>query len=161
MAKDLAEDALKRYGFASDDLNVLAETTGDKLENLHMNHPFLERDIPMLNGDHVTTDAGTGLVHTAPAHGLEDYAVCNKYGIELYNPVNAEGKYISETPRVAGMRVWEANPVILQWLEETGNLLASSKIEHSYAHCWRHKTPLIYRATGQWFVGMDKARCRW
>ena len=67
-----------------------------------MNHPFLERDIPMLNGDHVTTDAGTGLVHTAPAHGLEDYAVCNKYGIELYNPVNAEGKYISETPRVAG-----------------------------------------------------------
>ena len=157
LAKDLAEDALKRYGFASDDLKVLAETTGDKLENLHMNHPFLERDIPMLNGDHVTTDAGTGLVHTAPAHGLEDYAVCNKYGIELYNPVNAEGKYISETPRVAGMRVWEANPVILQWLEETGNLLASSKIEHSYAHCWRHKTPLIYRATGQWFVGMDKA----
>ena len=157
LAKDLAEDALKRYGFASDDLNVLAETTGDKLENLHMNHPFLERDILMLNGEHVTTDAGTGLVHTAPAHGLEDYAVCNKYGIELYNPVNAEGRYISETPRVAGMSVWEANPVILQWLEETGNLLASSKIEHSYAHCWRHKTPLIYRATGQWFVGMDKA----
>jgi len=157
LAKDLAEDALKRYGFVSDDLNVLAETTGDKLENLHMNHPFLERDILMLNGEHVTTDAGTGLVHTAPAHGLEDYAVCNKYGIELYNPVNAEGKYISETPRVAGMSVWEANPVILQWLEETGNLLASSKIEHSYAHCWRHKTPLIYRATGQWFIGMDKA----
>ena len=156
LAKDLAEDALKRYGF-SDGIAILAETTGDKLENLHMNHPFLERDIPMLNGDHVTTDAGTGLVHTAPAHGLEDYAVCNKYGIELYNPVNAEGKYISETPRVAGMSVWEANPVILQWLEETGNLLASSKIEHSYAHCWRHKTPLIYRATGQWFVGMDKA----
>ena len=123
----------------SDGIAILAETTGDKLENLHMNHPFLERDIPMLNGDHVTTDAGTGLVHTAPAHGLEDYAVCNKYGIELYNPVNAEGKYISETPRVAGMSVWEANPVILQWLEETGNLLASSKIEHSYAHCWRHK----------------------
>jgi len=120
LAKDLAEDALKRYGFVSDDLSVLAETTGDKLENLHMNHPFLERDIPMLNGEHVTTDAGTGLVHTAPAHGLEDYAVCNKYGIELY-------------------------------------ILASSKIEHSYAHCWRHKTPLIYRATGQWFVGMDKA----
>ena len=157
LAKDLAEDALKRYGFASDDLKVLAETTGDKLENLHMNHPFLERDILMLNGEHVTPDAGTGLVHTAPAHGLEDYAVCNKYGIELYNPVNAEGKYISETPRVAGMSVWEANPVILQWLGETGNLLASSKIEHSYAHCWRHKTPLIYGATGQWFVGMDKA----
>ncbi|WP_373741472.1 isoleucine--tRNA ligase [Neisseria sp.] len=157
LAKDLAEDALKRYGFDSDGLNVLAETAGDRLENLHLEHPFIERDILLLNGSHVTTDAGTGLVHTAPAHGLEDYAVCNQYGIELYNPVNGEGRFISEVPRVAGLTVWEANPVIIEWLEENGRLLCKAKIEHSYAHCWRHKTPLIYRATGQWFIGMDKA----
>ena len=154
LAKDLAEDALKRYGLEG--APVLAETTGSKLENLHLNHPFLERDILMLNGDHVTTEAGTGLVHTAPAHGLEDYFVCIKYGIELDNPVNGEGRYRSDVPRVAGLTVWEANPVIIEWLQENDRLLAHSKIEHSYAHCWRHKTPLIYRATGQWFIGMDK-----
>ena len=155
LAKDLAEEALKRYGFNNS--AVLAETGGAKLENLHLEHPFLERDIPMLNGDHVTTEAGTGLVHTAPSHGLDDYFVCLKYGIELDNPVNGEGRYRSDVPRVAGLTVWEANPVITEWLQENGRLLANTKIEHSYAHCWRHKTPLIYRATGQWFIGMDKA----
>ena len=155
LAKDLAEEALKRYGFENS--AVLAETGGAKLENLHLEHPFLERDIPMLNGDHVTTEAGTGLVHTAPSHGLDDYFVCLKYGIELDNPVNGEGCYRSDVPRVAGLTVWEANPVITEWLQENGRLLADTKIEHSYAHCWRHKTPLIYRATGQWFIGMDKA----
>ena len=155
LAKDLAEEALKRYGFNNS--AVLAETGGAKLENLHLEHPFLERDIPMLNGDHVTTEAGTGLVHTAPSHGLDDYFVCLKYGIELDNPVNGEGCYRSDVPRVAGLTVWEANPVITEWLQENGRLLADTKIEHSYAHCWRHKTPLIYRATGQWFIGMDKA----
>ena len=155
LAKDLAEEALKRYGFENS--AVLAETGGAKLENLHLEHPFLERDIPMLNGDHVTTEAGTGLVHTAPSHGLDDYFVCLKYGIELDNPVNGEGRYRSDVPRVAGLTVWEANPVITEWLQENGRLLADTKIEHSYAHCWRHKTPLIYRATGQWFIGMDKA----
>ena len=155
LAKDLAEAALQRYGLSG--AAVLAEASGDRLENLHLAHPFIERDIPVLNGEHVTTEAGTGLVHTAPAHGLEDYFVCNKYGIELYNPVNAEGRYIQEVPRVAGMTVWEANPVIIEWLTENQRLLCQAKIEHSYAHCWRHKTPLIYRATGQWFIGMDKA----
>ena len=155
LAKDLAEDALKRYEFAG--CSVLAETTGAALENLKLTHPFLPREILMLNGSHVTTDAGTGLVHTAPAHGLEDYAVCNQYGIELYNPVNAQGRYISEVPRLAGMTVWEANQPVIDWLAENDRLLKHGKIEHSYAHCWRHKTPLIYRATGQWFIGMDKA----
>ena len=155
LAKDLAEDALKRYEFAG--CSVLAETTGAALENLKLTHPFLSREILMLNGSHVTTDAGTGLVHTAPAHGLEDYAVCNQYGIELYNPVNAQGRYISEVPRLAGMTVWEANQPVIDWLAENDRLLKHGKIEHSYAHCWRHKTPLIYRATGQWFIGMDKA----
>ncbi|WP_274572127.1 isoleucine--tRNA ligase [Neisseria leonii] len=156
LAKDLAEDALQRYGLA-DGARVLAETAGVKLENLHLAHPFLDRDILLLNGSHVTTEAGTGLVHTAPAHGVEDFLVCKQYGIELYNPVNAEGRYIAEVPRVAGLTVWAANDVIIEWLAENARLLASGKIEHSYAHCWRHKTPLIYRATGQWFIGMDKA----
>ena len=155
LAKDLAAAALERYGFSG--CPVLAETSGAALEGLLCRHPFLERDIPLLLGEHVTTDAGAGLVHTAPAHGLEDYFVCNKYGIELYNPVNAEGRYIGEVPRVAGMTVWQANPVIIDWLRENERLLCEAKIEHSYAHCWRHKTPLIYRATGQWFIGMDKA----
>ena len=100
MAKNLAESALARYGFSGSP--VLAETTGAALENFVLSHPFLERDIPMLNGEHVTTDAGTGFVHTAPAHGLEDYLVCNQYKIELYNPVNAQGCYISEVPRLIG-----------------------------------------------------------
>ncbi|MDO4434651.1 MAG: isoleucine--tRNA ligase [Alysiella sp.] len=154
LAKDLAEQALARYGVSG---SLKAETTGAKLENLLLQHPFLERDIPILLGDHVTTEAGTGLVHTAPAHGLEDYHVCKLYGIELYNPVNGEGRYISEVPRVAGKTVWEANAIIIDWLAENQVLLANKKIEHSYAHCWRHKTPLIYRATAQWFIGMDKA----
>ena len=155
LAKDLAEDALARYGFSG--CPVLAETTGAALENLLCRHPFLERDIPILNGSHVTTDAGTGLVHTAPAHGMEDYFVCKQYDIQLINPIDGSGRFVNSVPRVAGKTVWEANPIILEWLEEKGRLLASSKIEHSYAHCWRHKTPLIYRATPQWFIGMDKA----
>lgn len=154
LAKDLSEAALKRYGL--EDSTILAETTGAALENLHLNHPFLERDIPLLNGEHVTTESGTGLVHTAPAHGLEDYFVCLEYGIQLYNPVNAQGRYISEMPRLAGLTVWEANPIVIDWVNENQALLSNEKIEHSYAHCWRHKTPLIYRATGQWFIGMDK-----
>lgn len=154
LAKDLAEDALKRYELSG---SVLAETTGAALENLKATHPFLDREIPILNGDHVTTDAGTGLVHTAPAHGLEDYVVSNKYGIKLYNPVNAQGCFISELPRLAGMHVFkQGNDAIIEWLKENDRLLKHDKIEHSYAHCWRHKTPLIYRATSQWFIGMDK-----
>ena len=156
LAKDLAKAALDRYGFGENEFAILAETSGSHLENLHLNHPFLDRDIVILLGDHVTTEAGTGLVHTAPAHGLDDYFVCLRYDIKLYNPVNSEGRYISDMPRLAGMTVWEANPVVIDWVAEENKLLSNGKITHSYAHCWRHKTPLIYRATGQWFIGMDK-----
>ena len=156
LAKELAEAALARFGFGADNTAVLAEAAGRQLENLHLNHPFLDRDILVLLGDHVTTEAGTGMVHTAPAHGLDDYFACLRYGIKLYNPVNAEGRYISDVPRLAGMTVWEGNPVVIDWVAEEGKLLSNGKITHSYAHCWRHKTPLIYRATGQWFIGMDK-----
>lgn len=154
LAKDLAESALQRYQI--NEYSIVAETSGSELEGLLLRHPFLERDIPVLLGEHVTTEAGTGQVHTAPAHGLEDYFVCLKYGIQLENPVNELGRYRQDTPRVAGLTVWEANPVVINWLEEVQHLIAHAKIEHSYAHCWRHKTPLIYRATPQWFIGMDK-----
>ena len=156
LAKDLAKAALERYGFGENEFAILAEISGSHLENLHLNHPFLDRDIVILLGDHVTTEAGTGLVHTAPAHGLDDYFVCLRYDIKLYNPVNSEGRYISDMPRLAGMTVWEANPVVIDWVAEENKLLSNGKITHSYAHCWRHKTPLIYRTTGQWFIGMDK-----
>lgn len=156
LAKDLAESALARYACSGSP--VLAETDGAALEHLLLSHPFLARDIPMLLGEHVTTDAGTGFVHTAPAHGLEDYWVCNQYKIELYNPVNAQGRYVADLPRLAGLHVFqEGNAAVIEWLTENQRLLAHQKIEHSYAHCWRHKTPLIYRATTQWFIGMDKA----
>lgn len=157
LAKELAEAALQRYGLTEQDFAVLAEAKGSALEGLVLQHPFLPRDIPVLLGSHVTTEAGTGLVHTAPAHGLDDYFACLRYGIQLYNPVNGEGRYISEVPRLAGLTVWEANPQVIEWVAEQDRLLANGKITHSYAHCWRHKTPLIYRATGQWFIGMDKA----
>lgn len=156
LAKELAEQALARYGFSGSP--IMAQAEGAALEGLLLRHPFLERDIPMLLGSHVTTDAGTGFVHTAPAHGLEDFIVAKQYGIELYNPVNAEGRYISEVPRLAGMHVFnEGNAAVIDWLNENNVLLANQEIKHSYAHCWRHKTPLIYRATAQWFIGMDKA----
>ena len=153
LAKDLAESALKRYNLEG---TILAQSTGSELENLVTTHPFLPRDIPILNGSHVTTEAGTGLVHTAPAHGLEDYLVSKQYGIKLYNPINARGCYIDEVPRLAGINVWEGNQIVIDWLKENHRLLSHNKIEHSYAHCWRHKTPLIYRATPQWFIGLDK-----
>lgn len=156
LAKELAKAALERYGLSEDEVAVLAETMGKQLENLHLNHPFLDRDIPVLLGNHVTTEAGTGMVHTAPAHGLDDYFACLRYGIKLYNPVNSEGRYISDVPRLGGLTVWEGNSLVIDWLAEKSKLLANGKITHSYAHCWRHKTPLIYRATGQWFIGMDK-----
>lgn len=159
LAKDLAEAALQRYGFTENQFAVLAEVKGEALEGLLLNHPFLQRDIPLLLGNHVTTEAGTGLVHTAPAHGMDDYFVCLRYGLSLYNPVNSEGRYISDVPRLAGQTVWEGNPKVIEWVQEQGKLLANAKITHSCAHCWRHKSPLIYRATGQWFIGMDKEGC--
>lgn len=154
LAKDLATSALERYGFSG--CPVLGEANGAALEHLVLSHPFLTRDIPILNGKHVTTDAGTGLVHTSPAHGIDDFHICNQYNIALYNPVENNGCYHDELPRLAGMHVFkEGNAAVVEWLKENDALLALNELSHSYAHCWRHKTPLIYRATKQWFIGMD------
>ena len=154
LAKDLVESATARYGFES--VEVLGEAVGLNLENLEVEHPFLDRVVPIIVGEHVTADAGTGLVHTAPAHGLDDYIIGQKYDLPIDCPVMNDGRFRSDVPRVASKTVWEANEIVIAWLQENGSLLAFKKMEHSYPHCWRHKTPIIFRATAQWFITMDK-----
>jgi len=157
LVHELAEAALKRY-----ELNgtVLGSCAGDKLDQILLMHPFQDRDVAIICGKHVTTEAGTGLVHTAPAHGVDDYNIGKVYGLPVRNPVGNDGKFLASTPalavgELAGKSVWEANPLVLQELENLGRLLKSEKIRHSYPHCWRHKTPIIFRATTQWFIGME------
>jgi isoleucyl-tRNA synthetase len=153
LARDLAEACITRYGF--DAVEVVASCTGAKLEGLELQHPFFDRVVPVICGDHVTLDAGTGLVHTAPAHGLEDYAVGGKYKLEVDCPVGGDGKFYDKVPLVGGQSVWQANKTVVETLEQDGALLCHIKLQHSYPHCWRHKTPIIFRATHQWFIGME------
>ncbi len=154
LAKDLVADALVRFGLEGSP--VVAEALGEKLEGLMLQHPFMDKHVPIILGDHVTTDAGTGLVHTAPAHGLDDYNVCLKYKIEIENLILDDGRFKADVPFVAGKTVWDANPILVTALEKSGHLFSGTKLEHSYPHCWRHKTPIIFRATAQWFIAMDK-----
>jgi isoleucyl-tRNA synthetase len=156
LARDLAEAAIKRYGF--DAVEVLGQVKGAALEHLELRHPFYDRTVPIICGDHVTLDAGTGLVHTAPAHGLEDYAIGARYHLPVDCPVGDDGKFFDKVPLVGGQSVWQANKTVLETLERSGLLLASVKLQHSYPHCWRHKTPIIFRATHQWFIGMDERK---
>ena len=144
----------------TDGAAVLARATGAQLEGLQLHHPFLERVVPVILGDHVTLDAGTGCVHTAPGHGMEDFQVGQKYGLPVDNPVAGDGRFVEGTLHVAGQKVFEANPAIVELLRERGRLLAHAPYHHSYPHCWRHKTPLIFRATPQWFISMEKQGLR-
>lgn len=155
VAKNLVEDAIKRYSFINES-KVVATVTGDKLESLKFEHPFYNRQVPLILGDHATDDAGTGLVHTAPAHGMEDYHVGLKYNLDLHNPVGNDGCYISTTELFAGMNVFDANAKVVEILTEKHRLMNKADITHSYPCCWRHKTKIIFRTTGQWFIGMDK-----
>jgi isoleucyl-tRNA synthetase len=170
LAEALAERALKRYGV--DALEVHGRAQGAALEGLLFAHPFYDgRDIPVLLGDHVSDEDGTGAVHTAPGHGQEDYAVARRYDLvakytaaEL-NPVDGRGVYLPSTPpahgtELAGLHIWKANDTIIDVLRRDGTLLAHARIEHSYPHCWRHKTPIAFRATPQWFISMDQAGLR-
>lgn len=158
--KDGSEGSLYRlmrtYGLNVGVEDIVAFANGIQLEGIQLQHPFYDRHIPVICGDHVTTDAGTGLVHTAPAHGLEDYAVGMRYDLPVDNPVDDNGKFFAKIPLVGGMSVWDANKVVIETLAASGNLLASARLNHSYPHCWRHKTPVIFRATHQWFVGMGQ-----
>ncbi|HJU38114.1 MAG TPA: class I tRNA ligase family protein, partial [Tahibacter sp.] len=129
-------------------------------ELVKLSHPYLDREIPVIVGDHVSAEDGTGAVHTAPAHGTEDFAVSQKYAIPTINPVGGNGVYLPDTPIFAGQHIWKANDAIVELLRERGVLLAHATIQHSYPHCWRHKTPVVFRATPQWFIGMDQAGLR-
>ena len=170
LATTLAARTLARYGVA--DVVSHGQASGAALENLLLAHPFYpQRDIPLLNGEHVSDEDGTGAVHTAPGHGQEDYAVSQQYGLlERYhageiNPVDAGGVYLPSTPPagdtvLAGVHLWKAQPLIVDVLRASGALLAFAEITHSYPHCWRHKKPVVFRATPQWFISMDKANLR-
>lgn len=153
LAQDLAEACIKRYGYES--VEVFARFKGARLEGIPLRHPFYDRQVPLICAEHVTLEAGTGLVHTAPAHGLEDFVVGSRYGLPVDNPVGDDGRFFSAVPLVGGLSVWDANPVIIEALEKNGALLHQETVQHSYPHCWRHKTPIIFRATTQWFIMMD------
>lgn len=155
LAADLVEGVMKRIGVES--WAVLGECKGVDLELLRFNHPFMGFDVPAILGDHVTLEAGTGAVHTAPGHGPDDFVVGQKYGLEVANPVGPNGCYLTGTyPTLDGVFVFKANDVIVELLKEKGALLHHEALQHSYPCCWRHKTPVIFRATPQWFIGMDK-----
>lgn len=131
---------------------------GQELEGIKTRHPFIERESGIILGTHVTLDAGTGCVHTAPGHGQDDYIVGSRYGLPVYSPVDAAGKFTKEVPFLEGMQVFEANPKVIETLRSSGHLIAHKEIEHSYPHCWRTKTPLIFRATSQWFLSMSDGK---
>ena len=154
----LHESALARYGLENQ--GVLGQCKGADLENMRVKHPFYERDMPIVLADHVTADGGTGAVHTAGAHGADDYVVAKKYNLEIINPLGNDGYFLPDTELVGGQFVYQGNETVLQKIAENGSLLAQEKITHSYPHCWRHKTPIIFRATPQWFISMEKQNLR-
>lgn len=158
LAEVLAEACVSRYGAESH--KVLAKIKGASLELVRFNHPFLSFDVPAILGEHVTTDAGTGIVHTAPGHGQDDFVVGQKYGLEVANPVGDNGVYKPDTEFFAGQHVFKANDNVVALLREKGALLHHVAYRHSYPHCWRHKTPIIFRATPQWFISMDNQGLR-
>ena len=158
LARDLADAALRRFGAV--DSRRLAEFRGDALKGLRLQHPFYDRDVPVILGTYVTLDAGTGAVHTAPGHGQDDFAAGVANSLPLDNPVDGAGVYVAGTPRFAGMHIYKANDAILAVLAESGKLLHVEKFVHSYPHCWRHKSPLIFRATPQWFIGLEQKGLR-
>jgi isoleucyl-tRNA synthetase len=168
VAHELADKCAVRYGCDHGGQAILmgAPVQGPALEGRLLKHPFYDREIPLIIGDHVSAEEGTGAVHTAPGHGMEDFAVGQKYGlVDKYsaaelNPVGGNGVYLPSTPIFAGQFIWKANDTIIALLRERGVLLADTKITHSYPHCWRHKTPVAFRTTPQWFISMEKEGLR-
>lgn len=154
LAAELLEACAARFGWSEP--TVLGRATGAQLEGLKARHPFYDRESPLVLGKHVTLDAGTGCVHTAPGHGREDYEVGLAYGLEILSPLDDAGRFLPTVPFFAGLTVFEANPKVIEKLEEVGALLHQGRIKHSYPHCWRCKEPVIFRATTQWFISMEK-----
>ncbi|CAK9887480.1 MULTISPECIES: isoleucine--tRNA ligase [Pseudomonas] len=156
LAEELVESCLKRYSLEG---SVVATAPGSALELINFRHPFYDRLSPVYLADYVELGAGTGVVHSAPAYGEDDFVTCKRYGMvndDILTPVQSNGVYVPSLEFFGGQFIWKANPAIVEKLSEVGALMHTETISHSYMHCWRHKTPLIYRATAQWFVGMDK-----
>jgi isoleucyl-tRNA synthetase len=155
LAQDLVDACLKRYQLGG---RIEAIAKGSALELLQFRHPFYDRASPVHLGRFVTLDQGTGIVHSSPAYGIDDFQSCRSYGMkddDIINPVQADGRYAGSLPFFGGEKIWEANPQIVDKLRDVGALFHDTRYAHSYMHCWRHKTPIIYRATTQWFAGMD------
>lgn len=153
LTTELVESVMKAIG--ASDYQVLGIAKGKDLELLQFQHPFYDYSVPLILGEHVGNDAGTGLVHTAPDHGQDDFIVGQQYNLPMSGLIGNDGKFNSQAQFFAGENVFDANPLVVKKLEEVGALLKVEKITHSYPHCWRHKTPIIFRATPQWFIGMD------
>ncbi|MCO7222877.1 isoleucine--tRNA ligase [Pleionea sp. CnH1-48] len=153
-ARDMVENIMSRYDI--EHFEVVATAKGDSLELKEVAHPFIDKKVPLLLGDHVTTEAGTGLVHTAPDHGADDFNIGRKYDIDVLNYVGADGVYSQQTPFFAGEHVYKVEDKVCELLAEKGALVRREKLTHSYPHCWRTKTPLIFRTTPQWFVSMEQ-----
>ena len=158
LAADLLAACMGRFNMTAG--APLAQFEGRVLEGLKLQHPFEQRQVPVILGEHVTLDAGTGAVHTAPGHGQEDFVVGQRYGLPVTSPVGNDGRFYRDIPLVGGLKVDEANPVIIEALRERGRLLHNEAYRHSYPHCWRHKSPVIFRATPQWFVSMERGNLR-
>jgi isoleucyl-tRNA synthetase len=158
VAEELAETFSSRIGL--ENVQELGSVPGSALEHLSLKHPFYDREVPVILGEHVTTESGTGAVHTAPGHGEEDFQVGRKYDLPITNPVGGDGVYLPETGLFAGQFVWRANDSIIEKLREEQVLLKHEPFEHSYPHCWRHKSPTAFRVTPQWFISMDKQGLR-
>ena len=160
VATELLSAFLKDVEWEESDIKVLGSCKGQDLELLNTKHPLVNRKSPIILGEHVTLDAGTGSVHTAPGHGLEDYEVGCKYGIEVFSPLDGQGIWTDTVgiPELAGVPYYKGNAMVIEMLEKCGALLKQQDIQHSYPHCWRCKKPVIYRATPQWFVKVDKFR---
>lgn len=153
IAEALLESAMQRYGIS--EYKITARVKGQALEYLSLHHPFYDREVPVIVGSHVTTEVGTGAVHTAPGHGHDDFIIANQYKLPVENPVDGKGIFLSTTKLVGGSHVNQANNDIIEIMRDNGSLLRVDKLQHSYPHCWRHKTPIIFRATPQWFFSMD------
>jgi isoleucyl-tRNA synthetase len=158
LAADLADEALARYG--AENREILGQVRGGDLEGIMLRHPWLEREVPILPGEHVTPEAGTGAVHTAPGHGQDDYRLGLRYGLSIESPVDGSGRFLAGTPLVAGQTLEEANKTIIAELKRRGALLCHAPYRHSYPHCWRHRTPVIFRATSQWFIDLSAHELR-
>ncbi|ODB94996.1 isoleucine--tRNA ligase [Candidatus Thiodiazotropha endoloripes] len=158
IADDMLKDVMDRFGI--EHYHVVAYAKGEAFEGLMLQHPFYDRQVPVILGEHVTLEAGTGAVHTAPGHGLDDYFVGMRYNLPVDNPVGGNGCFVEATELFAGLHVLSANEQVIEVLQSRGALMHEERLRHSYPHCWRHKTPIIFRATPQWFVSMDQSGLR-